>query len=96
MDMDEHYAPFPGARATPTKLSGHDADVQEPSRLATVPGLAYQNAAAQKAGVAGPPAVQPMPGRPRLAAPAPVSVVLMPSPIKVHEYSEYEVAVTGK
>ncbi|ATY64295.1 hypothetical protein A9K55_004807 [Cordyceps militaris] len=96
MDLDEHYAPFPGAHATPTKLARPEPDVEEPSRHAIVPTLVYHNAEVQKARPAGLPAAQSMHKRPSLSAPAPVSVVLRPSSIKAHEYAEYEVTIQGK
>ncbi|OAA77725.1 hypothetical protein LEL_04548 [Akanthomyces lecanii RCEF 1005] len=95
MDIDEHYAPFPGARATPSRPDNPHADVEESyTRAANRPSPAYQNATAQKARPAGPLAAQPVPRGSTLSAPAPVSVVLRTSPIKVHEYSEYDVAIT--
>ncbi|KAM3444073.1 hypothetical protein NHJ13734_001552 [Beauveria thailandica] len=93
MEMNEHYAPFPGAHAAPTKVdSNSNADADKSWRLAAIPGPAYQNAVAQKA--ASTPAAQPMHERPTLSAQSPVSVVLRTSPIKVDEYAEYEVAIT--
>ncbi|KAF1731984.1 hypothetical protein CRV24_008177 [Beauveria bassiana] len=97
MEMSEHYAPFPGAHATPTKVdSNPNADVDNSSRLAAIPGPAYQDAVAQKALAASTPVAQPMHERPTLSAQSPVSVVLRTSPIKVDEYADYEVAITGK
>ncbi|KAM3512281.1 hypothetical protein MY11210_004065 [Beauveria gryllotalpidicola] len=95
MDMNEHYAPFPAAHATPTKVdSNPNADVDKSSRLAAIPGPAYQNAVVQKALTASSSAAQPMHERPTLPAQSPVSVVLRTSPIKVDEYADYEVAIT--
>lgn len=95
MEMSEHYAPFPGAHATPTKVdSNPNADVDNSSRLAAIPGPAYQDAVAQKALAASTPVAQPMHERPTLSAQSPVSVVLRTSPIKVDEYADYEVAIT--
>ncbi|KAM3464146.1 hypothetical protein NHJ6243_002679 [Beauveria neobassiana] len=64
VEMSEHYAPFPGAHATPTKVdSNPNADVDNSSRLAAIPGPAYQDAVAQKALAAKPATTEDEPPR---------------------------------
>ncbi|KAJ3493257.1 hypothetical protein NLG97_g4847 [Lecanicillium saksenae] len=93
MELEKQYAPFPGARAEPTKLGSRGVD--DSPRRPNEHGLASQNASAQKARPAGGSPTQHMSSRP-LTPPAsvPISVVLQPSPIKAHEYSEYDVKLT--
>ncbi|OAA69449.1 hypothetical protein ISF_02719 [Cordyceps fumosorosea ARSEF 2679] len=95
MDINKHSAPIQGSHATPTKphlsLSVHKAE--EAARFRIVPDPAYQNAHAQKAFPARTLDVLPMHIAPPRSTAAPLSVVLNPSPIKVHDYSEYDVAL---
>ncbi|XWW96953.1 hypothetical protein V2A60_004933 [Cordyceps javanica] len=94
MDVDGRYAPFPGALAAPTNIRRPDVDVGQRHQVVAVPDTAYQHATAQMVQSADPPAAQPARRRPSmLAPPGPVSVVLGTSPIKVHEYSEYNVTI---
>ncbi|KAJ6786509.1 hypothetical protein PWT90_08658 [Aphanocladium album] len=93
MELEEQYAPLPGARGSPTKLGNHG--VTNSPRHSNVHGPEFQNEPAQKARPAGPQATQHMSSKGLTPSPpAPVSVVLMRSPIKASEYSEYDVKLT--